>query len=256
MKANSDRLPKNTLPWKRQGKPNKDSIMTFRWTEKHLQYCIAQRLTPSARDLYEYLVLEDFEGKPQVLDLREFNKYVEKRRGQPYDRRTIKAARIFLEEKGLLTNCKKFTAFVYHVTLRAVSFFFKPKKHSDRGGRSRSLKATLQPSSGSNADERDITTTTIPNLTEEELGQLEESIEACKEAGICYHPQTAIQVLAGYSIEEVKAAIAYTLPRATSNVEGYLRMCLENEWWKRASRPASLVDVFALIYQQLRGQNE
>jgi hypothetical protein len=236
------------------------------WTEKHRDYAITHKLPASTWALWEWLVQEGFEGKEETVDLREFNRHIAKKRGKPFDRRTVKDAARRLIDAGILKKCQKFTEFVWHWVVCSIATLLPPKKKDNKNCKlrsaiksstTRSHNANLAPSNPSNADERDITTTTkIPNLTAAELGQLEESVEACKEAGICYHPKTAIQVLAGYSIEEVKAAIAYTLPRATSNVEGYLRMCLENAWWKRASRPASLVDVFALIYQQLRGQNE
>ena len=207
------------------------------WTEKHLRIALERELTPSARDLYEYLVLEGYEGIPQILDLREFNKFIAKRRGQAYDRRTIKAAQIFLENCGLLTACKKFTAFVHHVTLRAVSALFKPKRGSDIGCKSRSLNATLQPSNGTNAAQEGLTTTTdlINQLPEELVEELETNLELCEEAGIFYDPADVPEILAE-DPEDVKAAIAYmekaNRKKTIKNRAGYLRKCLYYRWWE------------------------
>lgn len=230
------------------------------WTEKHLQIALQHTLTPSARDLYEYLVLEGYEGKPQVLDLREFNKFILKRRGKAYDRRTIKAARIFLEEKGLLTACQKFTAFVHHVTLRAISALFKPKKQGDNQCRSRSLIATFQAPNSTSAAQGAHTTTTelkidtrIPEWAEDFAQDIETNLDLCEQAGINYSAEDAVFIL-DCDPEEVKAAIAYTLPRAKKNPAGYLRKCLEKRYWE-SKQPACFSDVLIAIARYVKGES-
>ncbi len=223
------------------------------WTEKHRNIALERHLTPSARELYEYLVLEGFEGKPQILDLREFNKFIAKRRGQAYDRRTIKAARIFLEDCGLLTACKKFTAFVHHVTLRAVSALFMPKKHTDIGCKSRSLIATLEPSNELTASDEDYTTTTIlSNIPETEASYLEQNLQQCEDAGIEFtDPHQAVKVLANTHPEEVMAACDYYLDyikrNKVDNPAGFLRRCLQRRWWEKGQKKVSFFDALVTL---------
>jgi hypothetical protein len=226
--------------------------MTYtNWTEKHLRIALQRELTPSARDLYEYLVLEGYEGKPQVLDLREFNKFILKRRGKAYDRRTIKSAQIFLENCGLLTACKKFTAFVHHVTLRCVSGLFTPKKQADNQCKSRSLNATLQPSNGTNAAQEGLTTTTnlINQLPEEFVEELETNLELCEQAGIFYDSADVPEILAE-DPQDVKAAIAYykeySSRKKVRNPQGFLRKCLQRRWWESKGAPSFTASLIAL----------
>lgn len=221
------------------------------WTEKHRNIALERQLTPSARELYEYLVLEGFEGKPQVLDLREFNKFILKRRGKAYDRRTIKSAQVFLESCGLLTACKKFTAFVHYVTLRCISAFSKPKKGSDIDCKTRSLNATLQAPNGTNSAQEGFTTTTnlINQLPEEFVTDLETNLELCEQAGIFYDAADVPEIL-GEDPEDIKAAIAY-MERASrkkliKNRAGYLRKCLQYRWWESKPAPSFSAALIAL----------
>jgi hypothetical protein len=221
--------------------------MTQTWTNKHLRIALEQELTPSARDLYEYLVLESYEGKPQVLDLREFNKFISKRRGKGYDRRTIKAARIFLEDCGLLTACKEFTAFVHHVTLRCIDAFFKPRNQC----KSRSLNATLEASNSDIGKTRELTTTTnlINQLPEEIVTDVETNLDLCEQAGIFFHPADVPEILTE-DPEDVKAAIAYLekadQKKPIKNRAGYLRKCLQCRWWESKKAPSYTAVLSAL----------
>lgn len=231
--------------------------MSYTWTEKHRNTALERQLTPSARELYEYLVLEGYEGKPQVLDLREFNKFIAKRRGQPYDRRTIKKARDFLEEKGLLTACKQFTAFVHHVTLRAVSALFKPKKGGDIGCKSRSLDATLDPSNASNAAVGVHTTTTNSSFTEADLLQaaplteasyLEQNLTMCEEAGIEFSEGSThvVKILSSRHPEEVMEVVDYCVEYASRNnvpsMAGLFLDALRKGYWKKNRKRLTLFD--------------
>lgn len=221
------------------------------WTEKHRNIALEKHLPPSARELYEYLVLEGYEGKPQVLDLREFNKFILKRRGKAYDRRTIKAAQIFLENCGLLTACKRFTNFVHHVTLRCISALFAPKKRADNHCKSRSPVATLQPSNSTNTAQEGLTTTTnlINQLPEDMVTDLETNLELCKQAGIFYNPADVPEILTEDPLD-VKTAIAY-LHKAESkkpikNRPGYLRKCLQHRWWESKTATSFTAVMIAL----------
>jgi hypothetical protein len=87
------------------------------WTEKHLRYCIAKRLTPTAINLYQWLLGQMREGSTETIDLHDFQQFVTKERGKAHDLRVLKAAVERLIEADLLRNTKKFTNFVYRWTL-------------------------------------------------------------------------------------------------------------------------------------------
>lgn len=245
--------------------------MVNTWTEKHLRMAVKEMLPLSARDLYEYLVIEDYEGKPQVLDLREFNKYIKKRRGKPYDRRTIKDARNRLESAGFLVGCKKFTEFVWHATLRSITALFpleKRRKDTCKDGNLRSLNASLQGLNASNCVDGDYTTTTTlshntPSVAEllqdaplTEASYLEQNLEQCEDAGIDFHdPKEAVKVLSKANPEDVMEACDYYLDyckrNKVDNPAGFLRRCLQRRWWEKTQK-VTLFDALLTLVREMQ----
>lgn len=239
------------------------------WTEKHLRMAVQEMLPLSARDLYEYLVIEGYEAKPQVLDLREFNKYIQKRRGRPYDRRTVKDARNRLEAAGFLIGCKKFTEFVWYGTLRSIAALFpleKRNKDTCKNGNLRSINASLRGSNGLHCVEGDYTTTTSPsNLpTTAELLQsapvtessyLEQNLQQCEDAGIEFtDPKEAAKVLSKEHPEDVMAACDYYQDyckrNKVENPAGFLRRCLQRRWWEK-SQKVTFVDALIALCTEM-----
>jgi hypothetical protein len=70
------------------------------WTKKHTTYSVLHRLTPTARELWQWLLDEMPEGSHEIIDLRDFNKWVNRTRGFPHDPKTVKSAASQLREKG------------------------------------------------------------------------------------------------------------------------------------------------------------
>jgi hypothetical protein len=232
------------------------------WTEKHRDFAIGLNLPQSSIWLWEYLLDEGLKGS-EIVDLRDFNNWIAKRRGKAYDRRTVKSAADRLEEAGILVLEKKshrFTEFVRKYLIKPLGALFKPILKQDKACKSGTTNATLGPSNHTNVADQDITTTTELDLElrdvakglmqdEEALAELEESVAACKEAGINLTPEAAVKLLSWFSLEDVKAAIAYTLPRAKSNVEGYFRVVLENDYWQRRRTGAGIAEAMELVYR-------
>lgn len=249
------------------------------WTEKHLRMAVSWMLPLSARDLYEYLVLEEYEGRPQVLDLREFNKYIEKRRGRPYDRRTIKDARNRLESAGFLVGCKKFTEFVWYGTLRSIAALFpleKRRKDTCIDGNLRSVNASLRGSNGLHCVEGDYTTTTNPStdtspeITIAELlesapvtesSYLEQNLQQCEDAGIEFNdPKEAAKVLSQAHPEDVMNACDYYRDyckrNKVENPAGFLRRCLQRRWWEKTQKVTFFDALLALCVEMNRLKRE
>jgi hypothetical protein len=80
------------------------------WTRKHSKFSVQNRLTPTARELWQWLLDEMYEGGFEIIDLRDFNKWVERTRGVPHDPKTVKSAAQKLLDTGVLTHAKSFTA--------------------------------------------------------------------------------------------------------------------------------------------------
>ena len=90
------------------------------WTKKHTTYSVQNRLTPTARELWQWLLDEMPEGSHEIIDLRDFNKWVNKTRGFPHDPKTVKSAAQQLRDTGVLTNAKSYTAYVWKWTLQPI----------------------------------------------------------------------------------------------------------------------------------------
>jgi len=106
------------------------------WTRKHSKFSVQNRLTPTARELWQWLLDEMPEGGYEIIDLRDFNKWVERTRGVPHDPKTVKSATQKLLDTGVLTRAKSFTAYVWKWRLELIDVlipprFRKPKKKSD-----------------------------------------------------------------------------------------------------------------------------
>lgn len=237
--------------------------MKHKWTVRHTSLCVKLTLSSSARLLWEWLVNYASENVYQEVefDLVKFNQWIAKRRKTPYDPRTLKRAAQELVDKEVAIDLapNRFKWNWRRWKFKDI-FQFQPKKSPDKACPSRSPNADLGASKVQSVAGGDLTTTTIPTLkhqmieqiksiaqSDEALTALEENIDACHKAGIAFTPEGAIQVLSWYGIDEVKAAIAYTLERAQVNPAGYLRVVLENEYWRRPAHPASVGDVFRLI---------
>lgn len=228
------------------------------WAGKMNRFAIRVKLTPTARELWAWLKEEIDEGRTEIVDLRDFQKLVVKERGKPHDFRVIQTAIGRLVKAGILKSQRQFTNFVHKWTLRPINRLLYPVISKPKISENRSQIPNLATSNGTNAVEGDLTTTTIHilnGLNEADLGHLEESVSLCKEAGICYEPDVAIQVLGGLDAEYVRDALLYTKAHAKSNPEGYLRLCLERGWHEKRNQPISLVEVFELVKKVARGRN-
>jgi len=96
------------------------------WTKKHTTFSVKHRLTPTARELWQWLLDEMREGTTEIIDLRDFNNWVEDTRGKPHDPKTVKSATQQLLEAGVLIHPKPYTAYVWRWTLRSIHLLLPP----------------------------------------------------------------------------------------------------------------------------------
>jgi|GEM_PF-3164381 hypothetical protein len=200
------------------------------WTKKHTTFSVQNRLTPTARELWQWLLDEMPEGSSEIIDLRDFNKWVEKTRGTPHDPKTVKSAAKKLIDTGVLIQAKSFTAYVWRWTLRPINLLVYPISRPTK------KKSVCEPqipgldlSNQESVVDEDITTTTV--LEDSEAREFEQKLEACKKAGIYYEPKDA-KFLRDFSLHEVLKAILYFLfnREGVRKPEGWFKVSLEDNW--------------------------
>lgn len=208
------------------------------WTEKHLRYCIAQRLTPTAIKLYQWLLGEMREGYTEIIDLRDFQKLVTRERGKPHDFRVIQTAIARLIEAGIIRGQRKFTNFVHKWTLRPINRLIYPIAPKPKKYELRSQIPNLAPSNGSNSTQGGQAAAAdllLKKLPEQLTGNLEQNLELCKVAGINFEPKDAGKILGTCDPEDVTEAIALFQRRGghrkIKNPEGFIRWALEKTPW-------------------------
>ncbi|MBE9128600.1 MULTISPECIES: hypothetical protein [unclassified Coleofasciculus] len=226
------------------------------WTTKHLGFCIEKGFTPTAIKFYEWLLTQMDEGADEIIDLRDFNKWVAAKRGKPHDNRIVRRAVEQLMEAGVIIHAKKFTSFVWKWTVKSIDFLLNPKpKRSQK----RSPIPKKQPENPSNAEPggqaatADLTTALF-GVDDQVASNLEQCLTLCEEAGINYEPEAAAEVLAGVDPEDLKKALALFHKRGghrtTRNPEGWLRKCLERGWWE-TRQSTSLIDVLLSLKKMM-----
>lgn len=207
------------------------------WTRKHNKYSVQNRLTPTARELWQWLLDEMPEGSHEIIDLRDFNKWVKRTRGFPHDPKTVKSAAQQLRDKGVLTNAKSYTAYVWKWTLQPIYVLIPPPFRPPQKKSVSQLEIPgLDPSIGVSDENQDITTTTFlgdseSNSQDRASEEFQQKLEACRTAGIYYIPKDAT-FLCNFSLQKVLKAILYFLSNRESvyKPEGWFRVCLEDNW--------------------------
>ena len=229
------------------------------WTRKHNKFSVQNRLTPTARELWQWLLDEMPEGSNEIIDLRDFNKWVKRTRGFPHDPKTVKSAAKQLKDKGVLTNAKNYTAYVWKCTLQPIRVLMPPISLPDQKN------SALQPQipgldpSNAQAVEDPLITTTTGLLIDSRSLDLEEKLEACRTAGIYYHPKDA-KFLRNFSLHEVLKAILYFLFNRDTvrKPEGWFRVCLEDNWAGKEDERHQLRDLWSTqgLFEAIRYCNQ
>ena len=224
------------------------------WTRKHSKFSVQNRLTPTARELWQWLLDEMYEGGYEIIDLRDFNKWVERTRGVPHDPKTVKSAAQKLLDTGVLTHAKSFTAYVWKWRLELIDVlipprFRKPKKKSDSAPQIPDLdpsnaetSETGVNSSSSSINNAQSPTSQVTNGETNAQGATskvaDEILAECEAAGIPFVKSERPKVLE-FPLHQVKLAIAYFLfrfpdeesRREIRSMQGLLIYFLRKQCW-------------------------
>jgi len=174
------------------------------WTDKYDAYCLEHGLPSSTKLLWQWLV---YQGENQELepDLEEeFNQWVSKKRGKPYDPKTLKTAIKQLSDCAAINILRKFRWNVYRIFLRPLEWL-TPKKKS----RNPAQISNLDPSNSTSAEKGDDYNNIIINssLTESEQKELQRRIaiiKLCEEYGYKDYQKL---ISSPYSLKELEGVL-------------------------------------------------
>lgn len=183
------------------------------WTDKHNEFCLKHKLPASVRALWQWLLEEKQEGKSELeFDLKDFNKWVEKKRGYPFDVKTLKYARDRLMNSEVVCYCKEFTWSVWRWALRPINLLVDPVVKPLRRSSYDCGETPDKDASNPHSADGDVLTTTT-DLDE----NLATKVEACEQAGIRYMGRSR-DFLRSFTWEQVTKAIAFFLPVVLTTV--------------------------------------
>lgn len=105
---------------------NRNKSITH-WTYKHDEYCLENSITPSAKLLWQWLVKKGY-FQEEIIDLKEFNKWVSKHRIQgAYCNKSVKNAFNKLVECRVVNCVKDFTWNLVKIVTRSLEYL-KPRR--------------------------------------------------------------------------------------------------------------------------------
>jgi hypothetical protein len=177
---------------------NKTVYSVTAWTKKHDEFCLEHSITNSSKLLWQWLVYNG-ENKELEPDFQsEFNEWVAKKRGKPYDPKTIKTAIKQLDACGLINIARKFSWKVYRLYLRPLEWLTPRKKprYSERF-------SNLDPSNGTSAEQEVNNNNIILDSLSEEDKKRAEIIKLCEQYGYKNYPKAIFT----YSVKEIKLAL-------------------------------------------------
>ncbi|WP_427159416.1 hypothetical protein ACQFX9_25855 [Aliinostoc sp. HNIBRCY26] len=204
------------------GKPK---LQNTQWTEAHDAYCLENKITPAAKLLWQWLIRQGI-GDEIEPDLKEFNHWVEKHRGKPYHRDTLKDALSQLISCRVVQLAKQFTWNIVRIITRPLDWL-KPRKNSSTHNKN----CDSPPSNPQSADDTH-NSSSIPSI---DTASRQEILAVCAENGIFYHPDKPAKIF-NYSLDDVLLAISVYKLRSHQerirNPQGWLIDCLEWRYWE------------------------
>jgi len=177
---------------------NKNVSRVTAWTNKHDEFCLEHNFTYSTKLLWQWLVYggENKELEPDLQE--EFNEWVGKKRGKPYDPKTLKTAIKQLDAWGVINIVRKFSWKVYRLYVRPLDWLTPRKKprYSERF-------SNLDPSNSISVEEEVNNNNIIPSSLGDEDKKRLSIIKLCEQYGYKDYPKAIFT----YSVEEIKLVL-------------------------------------------------
>lgn len=177
------------------------------WTKRHATYCVQKRLTPTAVVLWQWLLHEMPESSTEIIDLHDFNKWVEDTRGKPHDPKSVKSATKQLIKVGILIRAQSYTSHVWKWTLKSINLLLPPTLSlTPKKSVAKPKIPDPQPSIDESSETSNNSSSSI-NL-EGNSQDADEILAECEAAGIPFVKAERPKVL-NFPLHQVKIALAY-----------------------------------------------
>ncbi len=198
------------------------------WTKKHDEFCLSVGLRPSSKLLYGWInrKVKSHVVKEIEIDLRDFNHWVGKKRGKPYDRKTLKSAiaQLLEKTKGLIVEIKQITWYYYKLLVKPLSYLTSDKKPI--AGKSPNSES---PKSASDSNSHH-------NKFQQQQQNISKIDSLLQKLGLRYDFQALNKIwqLSGRCVNRIVKAIELMLYRHQSNAipkpPGFIIECLKHTW--------------------------
>ena len=202
------------------------------WTKKHDEFCLEQKLRPSTRLLLRWLLRRAKLNQVAEIeiDLRLFNNWVAKRRGTPYDRKTIREAIAQLDEetRGLVLITKRYSPWVQKLLVRPLS-----NVAEENSRKQDSIPKILEGNPMYSEDRKK----SAAIQQQQDISKIDSLLS---NLGLKYTPDAILKLwrMAGKSVEEIRNGVELMLFQNSTqeekirNPHGWLHDCLRYGWQK------------------------
>jgi hypothetical protein len=229
------------------------------WTEKHEEFCLENRVTPSAKLLWQWLMRQGELGNESEPDLKEFNEWVAKHRGKRYSIPTLKGAFEQLANLRIIYVAKKFTWRIYRLIVRPLEWLFPKKRGKFRATQVKLVTNNIINFYVEKNFQKPNKTFNLqpskPQLSEPGLGSssnpqsissIQENVDTLQSAGIDFDHDDTEVVTRPHS--EIRLALIMFELRGgfekISNPEGWVRTCLRTRIWEEPRNYEYLLSKF------------
>ena len=203
------------------------------WTKKHDEFCLRQKLRPSARVLL-FWILRRTKQYHQIseieIDLIVFNSWVAKKRGTPYDPKTIREAinQRYERTNGLVLISKDYTPWVKKLIVRPLSLVTQKKPQKT---------GTIPQVNRSNPMYSDEHKKTSIEQQQQDISRLDSLLT---KVGLKYDRNALCRIwrLADKTMANITQSVEFLLFRHSTqrepigNPNGLLITCLTEKWYE------------------------
>ncbi|MBD2167114.1 hypothetical protein H6G04_22245 [Calothrix membranacea FACHB-236] len=175
-------------------------------TEKELAFFLEHNTIPLTQALWEWIAIQGKIGTQIEIDLKDFEEFTNKHRGNKFARWWMKKKFQWLVNKRIIQIIKEFSSTAYRILLRPFNWLKPRKKNSQNHLQNRNYSCDLDTSNDQLArDGVNNNNTYIPKISESERDELRKILDVVK---LCeqYGYQSPIKKLpVNLSIAEIKA---------------------------------------------------
>ena len=192
------------------------------WTEKHDEFCLENRIKPSAKLLWQWLIRQGKLSNEIEPDLKDFNDWVAKFRREPYCRDTLKDALQQLIDLRVVHLVKRFTWRVVRIVTRTIEDLFPRKKSRQREEICVLQASNPQPDDGGTKQQQ-------------QSSSIQENVAELRNAGFDFDESDTEVV--NRPNNEIKLALEIFnlrggFEKIQDNPEGWIRTCLRERYWE------------------------